>query len=58
VGAAIGIDKYVDLYTTKNYLGKSEDGQHMFDPDESPDIAIDDIQACELGLLNLIVREK
>lgn len=58
VGAALGIDKYVDLYTTKNYLGRAADGTHLFDPDEQPDIAIDDIQACELGTLNLIVREK
>jgi len=57
VGAAIGIDKYVDLYTDKNHLG-IENGVHQFDPDLQPDIAIDDIQACELGLMNLIVREK
>lgn len=58
VGAALGIDKYVDLYTTKNHLGRAADGTHLFAPDETPDIAIDDIQACELGILNLIVREK
>jgi len=57
VGAAIGIDKYVDLYADKNHLGQ-ENGVHQFDPDLKPDIAIDDIQACELGVLNLIVREK
>jgi hypothetical protein len=58
VGAAIGIDKYVDLYTTKNHIGMV-DGVHQFAPDiEKPDIAIDDIHACELGLLNLIVKEK
>lgn len=57
VGAAIGIDKYVDLYTSKNYEG-IEDGVHHFAPEIKPDIAIDDIQACELGNLNLIVREK
>lgn len=57
VGAALGIDKYVDLYTTKNHLGMV-DGKHVFEPDMVPDIAIDDIQACELGGLNLIVREK
>ena len=56
-GAALGIDKYVDLYTTKNQLGMV-DGKHVFEPDMVPDIAIDDIQACELGTLNLIVREK
>ena len=57
VGAALGIDKYVDLYATKNHLGF--DGEaHQFAPEFTPDIAIDDIQACELGTLNLIVREK
>ena len=29
-----------------------------FEPDVKPDIAIDDIQDCELGIFNLIVREK
>lgn len=58
VGAALGIDKYVDVYTTKNHLGRDEAGKHLFQPDIIPDIAIDDIQDCELGVLNLIVREK
>lgn len=57
VGAAIGIDKYVDLYTTKNHTGVV-DGVHMFDPAEKPDIAIDGIHACDLGVFNLIVKEK
>lgn len=57
VGAALGIDKYVDLYATKNHLGKI-DGKHVFNPDITPDIAIDDIQDCTLGVINLIVREK
>lgn len=57
VGAALGLDKYVDLYTTKNHTG-IVDGVHQFAPEEVPDIAIDDIHACELGLLNLIVKEK
>ena len=57
VGAALGIDKYVDKYASKNYLGKV-DGEHQFNPDFKPDIAVDDIQACELGKINLIVREK
>lgn len=58
VGASLGIDKYVNLYCDKNYLGKV-DGQHTFNPDiPMPDIAIDDIQACRLGNINLIVREK
>jgi phosphoserine phosphatase len=58
VGAALGIDKYVDLYTTKNHLGVNDAGQHMFAPEMVPDIAIDDIQDCELGTINMIVREK
>lgn len=57
VAAAIGIDAYVDQYASKNHLGVV-DGVHQFNPDFTPDIAIDDIQACELGTLNLIVREK
>jgi len=58
VSAAIGIDKYVSSYASKNHLGKDANGAHLFDPDLTPDIAVDDIQACELGVLNLIVREK
>ena len=59
VAAAIGITKYVDQFASKNHLGKDEDGKHIFDPDiPKPDIAIDDIHACELGIINLIVREK
>lgn len=54
----IGIAEYVDDYASKNHQGKDADGKHIFTPDFKPDIAIDDIQACELGLLNLIVREK
>lgn len=57
VGAAIGIDAYVDQYASKNHIGVV-DGVHQFAPNIKPDIAIDDIQACELGELNLIVREK
>ena len=58
VGAALGLDKYVWKYASKNYLGKDENGNHMFDPELKPDIAFDDIQDCELGNLNIIVREK
>lgn len=57
-GAAIGINKYVDKYASKNLVGKDENGHPLFDPDMMPDIAIDDIQACELGEINLIVNEK
>ena len=55
---ALAIKKYVDVITTKNHLGKYATGKHIFDPELTPDIAIDDIQDCELGLMNLIVREK
>jgi beta-phosphoglucomutase-like phosphatase (HAD superfamily) len=58
VSAAIGVDKYVDEFASKNHMGKDENGKHIFEPDLKPDIAIDDIQACELGNINLIVREK
>ena len=58
VGAAIGIDKYVDEYASKNHAGIDDAGKHVFEPDIMPDIAIHDIQACELGKINLIVREK
>lgn len=55
--ATLGLTKYVDRYGSKNYQGKV-DGKHVFEPDFKPDIAIDDIQACELGEINLIVKEK
>lgn len=57
VCSAIGIDKYVSAYADKKHLGVVE-GKHVFSPDIRPDIAIDDIQDCELGIVNLIVREK
>lgn len=53
----LGLSKYVNGYASKNHLGKV-DGKHRFDPDFVPDIAFDDIQACELGVANIIVREK
>ena len=58
VCAAIGIDKYVDEYHAKNLVGKNPDGSYIFEPGFKPDIAVDDIQSCELGELNLIVKEK
>lgn len=58
VAAAIGVDQYVWRYASKNHMGRDADGRHIFSPDIKPDIAIDDIQACELGKLNLIVRQK
>lgn len=58
VAASLGIGKYVDEYHGKNLIGTNPDGSHIFEPGIKPDIAIDDIQSCELGNLNLIVREK
>lgn len=62
VAAALGISSYVDEYASKNpqrTVGVTETASHhVFKPDIVPDIAIDDIQDCDLGTLNLIVREK
>lgn len=60
VANAIGIEFYVDKFASKNLVGqtKTMPPKHIFQPDIQPDIAIDDIQDCELGMLNLIVREK
>jgi len=59
---AFGLAKYVDGYAGKNpqaTVGREETAsKHIFKPDIVPDIAIDDIQDCDLGNLNLIVREK
>lgn len=48
----------VDVYASKNYIWKDNEGNHVFEPPFTPDIAIDDIQDCELGKINLIVKEK
>lgn len=60
IANAIGISKYVDKYASKNLVAteKTMPPKHIFEPDFTPDIAIDDIQDCTLGLMNLIVREK
>ena len=58
VCGSLGIEKYVDIYKGKNLIETDKNGNHLFKPDMIPDIAIDDIQDCELGCLNLIVREK
>lgn len=58
IAGYIGIKPYVDAYADKNLQGQDKDGKHIFDPSLKPDIAIDDIQHCDLGVLNLIVREK
>ena len=54
----LALQPFVDGYSSKNHKGKDENGKHIFEPDFTPDIAIDDIQDCQLWLLNLIVREK
>lgn len=46
IANTLGISKYVDRYAAKQTA------------DFIPDIAIDDVQDCELGRINLIVREK
>lgn len=62
VARALAITEYVDGYASKNpqrTVGVTETAtRHVFKPDIVPDIAIDDIQDCDLGILNLIVREK
>lgn len=58
VADKLGISQYVDTYTSKNLVGQTENGTYDFRPDIKPDIAIDDIQSCELGILNLICKEK
>lgn len=57
IASKIGVTEYIDAFGDKNHLGLVN-GKHVFSPDFVPDIAIDDIQACELGNINLIVREK
>lgn len=54
----LGLTKYVDRIMAKNVLGRDENDHPIITADIEPDIAIDDIQDCDLGKLNLIVREK
>lgn len=58
VCSSLGLHKYVSKYCGKNLVGKTPEGKHIFKPNFQPDIAIDDIQDCELGKINLIVKEK
>ena len=46
-GRRLGLDKYVWRYASKTEAAEIQ-----------PDIAIDDVHACELGKINLIVKEK
>lgn len=54
----LDIGEYVKATYDKNLVGRGDNGHPLFEPDITPDIAIDDIQACDLGVLNLIVKEK
>ncbi len=58
VARALGIEQYVDEYSDKGYGGYDAEGRPIFHTTRKPDIAIDDIEECELGVLNLIVDEK
>lgn len=58
VGRQLGLDSYVWKYSDKMLIGKDKDGHPVFDPELKPHIAFDDIQSCELGEFNIIVREK
>jgi phosphoserine phosphatase len=62
VVAALGLHKYVDEYADKEYIKCPSCAEpcdhHTFGTKIQPDIAIDDIQSCELGKINLIVKEK
>ena len=57
ISKELWLEKYVKWYYSKNYIWKDENW-HIFEPDIIPDIAIDDIQACDLWKINLICREK
>lgn len=57
VVAQIGLREYVDMYVSKNVI-ETDDGRPVFSPGFKPDIAIDDMHSCDLGDINLIVREK
>lgn len=55
----IGLHQYIQGYYDKHQITAKDSAQkHNFKPDIIPDIAIDDIQDCTLGKINLIVREK
>ena len=54
----LGLTKYVDKIMAKNIIGIDDEGHPIITADITPDIAIDDMHRCELGILNLIVNEK
>lgn len=55
---ALGLRKYVWRVMAKNVIGRDEKGHPIITAGITPDVAVDDIQACNLGIINLIVREK
>ena len=57
VCASLGLDKYVDKYASKETSPEDGWGVHGHSTIK-PDIAIDDIHHCELGAINLIVKQK
>ena len=57
VCSSLGIAKYVDRYAAK-WLSEDDSVGVRQHPDIKPDIAIDDIHECELGAINLIVKQK
>lgn len=54
----LGLKKYVWKVMAKNIEGRDENDHPIITADIRPHIAIDDIQSCTLGIMNLIVREK
>lgn len=58
ISYALGISKYVDRYAGKWITAEDGMGVRQPHPDIQPDIAIDDIQDCILGKINLIVKQK
>ena len=58
VVSKLWLEDEVDWYASKNHKWKDKDWKHIFEPDIKPDIAIDDIQACNLWVINLICKEK
>jgi len=56
VSQAIGISQYVHKYASKNVT--QEDPMGIKTHSINPDIAIDDMEGCELGIINLICKEK
>lgn len=51
------LESYVWKIMSKNHQW-IVDWKHVFEPWFKPSLAIDDIQSCELWILNLIVKEK